>query len=65
MRLPNRPTNTEDPPMESAGQLTAFTTRHVEPESCDHFLALLGEFYKRCPTRRRSTRRSVPAGSTR
>jgi hypothetical protein len=56
MSLPNLRTNTKGPPMESVRRLTTIAltpcpspTGRGETESCDHFLALLSEFYETLP----------------
>jgi len=47
MSLPNLKAGAGSPPLEPVRKLT--TLRPVEPASCDHFLALLGEFYESLP----------------
>jgi hypothetical protein len=49
MSFTDLPANAEGPPAEPVRQLTTLRAGHATPESCDHFLAPLREFYDTLP----------------
>ena len=63
MSLPKLRASAETPPTEPVRQLTTLAPVKGEPESCDHFLALLGEFYEALPERPAIEAAFVPAES--